>query len=261
MVIASSGESLDLSKLFIGFDVRQTNEKTQNHGQVFVYNLNESTAKAVEINASDLELSAGYGDNLQVLTNSSIRRVETERQGLDRITTITFGDVPVQKIGKFIVLDIAENTSIKTIIREIVRKMDLEIGSLHQVPEENWDGYFSWYDTASAALDTVLNPFPDIQWYVQDGIVEFSKRAKVNEVRSSFETINITPAAGLIGSPTVLDDGVRVRSLLRPEIKVDSQVRITAEFVERTMKVVAVNHKGDNRLGEFFTDLDLREVG
>ena len=80
-------------------------------------------------------------------------------------------------------------------------------------------------------------------------------------MRSSFETINITPAAGLIGSPTVLDDGVRVRSLLRPEIKVDSQVRITAEFVERTMKVVAVNHKGDNRLGEFFTDLDLREVG
>ena len=75
----------------------------------------------------------------------------------------------------------------------------------------------------------------------------------------------VSPQTGMVSSPTIVrtmqdgQDGLRVVSLLRPDIALGSAVQIESESAEGIYIVTALVQRGDSREGVFQTEMDLRE--
>ena len=70
----------------------------------------------------------------------------------------------------------------------------------------------------------------------------------------------ITPETGLIGVPTITDNGVRAKALLNPEIRPGRRVQIESETLEMNAeggiyRVSSATYAGDNHQGDFVVDI------
>ena len=107
---------------------------------------------------------------------------------------------------------------------------------------------FSFTGRTADLYDQILKPL-DINWYEEDGFIQFTV------VGSSTEAVSVLNASsGLIGSPSVTEDGVKAISLLNSNIRPGGRVKIESNLVTGIYKVTEVLYYGDNREGDFFTE-------
>ena len=89
------GEDLDaiqIENLFIRFRLKREATPTPAEGEIDIFNLNESNETRIRERAVRVALEAGYqGARIETIFDGSIRRVERQRQGLDRITRVHVG--------------------------------------------------------------------------------------------------------------------------------------------------------------------------
>ena len=88
-----------------------------------------------------------------------------------------------------------------------------------------------------------------MQWFEDSGFISFS------EIGTSTEEVALVNASsGLIGSPSVTDEGVKAVSLLNANIRPGGRVKVESSLVTGIYKVTQLVYRGDNREGDFFTE-------
>ena len=145
---------------------------------------------------------------------------------------------------------------IRTVVTDLVSDLgeDFRIGPLDAVPNvevEDW----THSGAISVGLTWLLDPH-GVDWYDDDGQIRFN-RSGVTQPDAEIVTLN--PRTGLIGSPSVTNDGAKARSLLNASLRVGNRVQLDSETLKGQWRIVGVRHHGSTYAGSvYYSDLDLR---
>ena len=249
----------------IEFTISKGVSSSQNTAEIKIYNLAESTRNAIGKELDTITLWAGYmppgeDGNVGVIFKGAIRDVEHRREGTNIITIISCGDGDAAFRRATISKSYQAGTPVKDVIDDIAKEMEskgLSRGEF-KYPEALEGKTFKRPYVACGScvreLDTIGrgNGF---LWSSQNETLEIvPSDGFVGTVAL------ITPETGMIGTPAITDNGVRVSCLLNPEIRPNRRVQIKSQTLEMNAadgmyRVSACTFTGDNYTGSFQVDI------
>ena len=273
---AAGGVSLDLSDLRIRFRVTRADTQSPHHAEIRVYNLSAQTAKALRAlqEAGQIVLQAGYPGNMAQIFTGQIRQV---RQGKES-SILSFVDL--------VAADGDQAYSYSVINQAIAagstpqRRLDallaatVEHGIVAGYTPPLTGGSLPRGKVMFGMTRDYLRDFAGGQnatWFVENGEINMLP------VRATlpYPAIVLNANTGMIGLPTQTIDGIVVRCLLNPDIRIGGQVQIDNQSIQQAAlsvdytalnyfpsldadgyyKVVSVNHQGDTRGQEWYSEL------
>lgn len=266
VLIGADNTGVEIKNLFIEFEVVKEAVATPGEGFVRVYNLNENTETRIKQKFEQVRIFAGYGENTGLIFNGDGRRVERDREELNRITTVTIGG-NVSKITRARVNRSYEGqVTVRQIVTDALPSFNLDFDSVDVIPIAATQEDFAFSGRTSDLLKKILTPL-NIYYYEVDGVVGFSVIGETPEQTS----IVINEFTGMVGTPSITDEGVKVKMLLNHQLNVNALVQIQSEVLDRApnadaqnakaseqqgvYKITKLTHKGDNREGEFLTEI------
>lgn len=277
VIVGDDDSATRVDSLYIRFRIKREATSTPAEGEVDIYNLNESNETRIRERAVRVVLEAGYQDKLDCIFDGAVRRVERHRSNLDRVTRIHVGGKTAREGAerRSIFMRTYQGTvSIRDIIRDAVNHMGLELGPLDLIPEDADEHDFTYNGSTQLMMTERLRPL-GIEWYEENGVIRFSRYRMTQDDRP--EGITISEHSGMIGVPTVTDDGIRVSTLLDARIQLDTRIQIESTVLQQAAsgdaineraaeldggfwKVVELEHRGDNREGEYMTTMEGRPL-
>ena len=244
------GNLLIQETLRIVFSIRLGGDSSQQPTTIRIWNLATATASTITEKDTPVMLQAGYADTpLGLLYEGQVRRGDTERHRLDRITTVAMGNADEQKSILFnrSYMQIA----LPTLIRDIVGTMGLTAHpSISIVPNETL-AEWSYVGRCRDALNALLMP-RGIRWYNQGGMILFGND-KGTPAAGAF---TLSQASGLIGSPARTEDGMKAKMVLNADIELGQTITLQSIQLTGGYKVKTILHYGDTWDGEWATGVE-----
>jgi len=224
LVVGAGGAGIDLSDLRIQFAVHKGDVETPNNAAITVTNLAPGTVSRIRGEFTRVVLSAGYEGNAGVIFDGGIRQVRNGREGADTWTEIVAADG-----------DRAYNfATVSTTLAAGARLADQVAACAGALAEKDAAaGYIA--DLAGQALPRGKVMFgmarsylrdvahtADASWSIQDGLLQMIPATGT----LPGEAVVLTAATGLVGSPEQTNEGIKVRCLLNPRLKVGGRVQL-----------------------------------
>jgi hypothetical protein len=298
LVVADpAGKGIELGAFRCVFEVKRGDNQTPNSCDVRVYNLSQSTANQLRANKNanpeftQLVLKASYGQQPpQQIFWGSITQVRLGRED-QRNSYVAFtaadGDEPYNFAPTAFTLAAGAQPigGVRAVIADMARfsaagRQPITEGyippSLKNNPNRSIRGR-TYYGDAKAEMRGLADQH-DCVWSVQDGQVQFvPKTGYIPE-----PAVVISPSTGLIGVPEQSQNGLKVRVLLNPTIKIGRLIQLQSTDVNQLRygletKSIATNfrssqgqtklnadglyyamradHSGDTRGPNWYTDL------
>ena len=267
--VGAGSEEITVEELYIQFRIRKEATGTPAEGNIDIYNLSEENEARIRDRGKKVTINVGYqGGELRRLFTGTIRRVRRHRVELDRVTRIVVGgELSVRSMGQgpraVFIKAYEGEVPARTIVSDAINVLGLSVGSLEQLPGDATETDFKYNGDARVFLTYFLEPY-GLHWYIEDGVVKLSKYRQTSDDRPA--GITISERTGMIGTPTITDDGVRVQTLLDSRLALNSRVKIESsvfdnqEFEGATWKVVELTHIGNNREGVFESSIEGRPL-
>lgn len=250
-------------ELKIAFDVSKGIESSQNTAKISIWNLTEAHRNSVGKELDDITLEAGYippngGSNVGIIFKGQLRDVEHVREGPDIITTISCGDGDKAFRRATISKTFPKGTKVKDVVDELYKQLEKEgiDRGEWKFPADmpDFKRPYSMCGSCTRELDT-LGRGRGFYWSSQNGVMEIIPAdGFVGGI------VLITPRTGMVGTPTLTDNGVKVSALLNPEVRPGRRVRIESETLEMNAeggeyRVSQCAYAGDNKDGDFVVDI------
>ena len=261
--------TIAIEGLRVQFKVEKNNDDAPNSAEVTVWNLARPTReRMLAAKSVPIMLNAGYGDEMSLLFMGDILPlgISVARQGPDWLTTFKAGDgldsmrsdrisikVPAGADFKKTLMDLLGQFK-KTDTKDAAAKISNGVTVLSDAITKFASGTVL-SGGATTELNRLLKP-SGLRASVQNGKMDISPIAGfVREVMVPA----LSPSTGLIGSPEPTKDGfVKFKALLRPQINVSRQVKITCESHPSGIFVTVhrLTHIGDTRGQEWYTEIE-----
>lgn len=263
--------STQIEGLRVQFKIEKNNDEAPNSASITVWNLASTTRGKILLEAQKpggvpVVLTAGYGSNLSVLFNGDIipLGLSVVRSGPDWLTTFKAGDGLGSYRSDRLKLSVPKGMDIGSVVQQIlgqfkgVKTDDVKAkinGLLTGKPQA-----FSKGSAFSGGCLQELN-----RLLKGHGLLCTSQDGKLDVATIGKPTppVGVVPAlssaTGLIGSPEPSKDNfVKFKCLLRPEIRIQRQVQVTAGSppVVKLITVFRLTHMGDTRGQEWYTDIE-----
>ena len=292
VIVRTAQGELAFEKLFIKFEVKREASSASASGKIEIYNLNESNEARIRERGQPIKLLAGYGDRLDLLAEGTTGNINREREGLDRITRIEYHGNVERLIGATFNHAYLGLVPVRQIVKDAIAGREgrevaspgdpggfpalpgiqgLALGPVDAIPEDATEMDFSFDGPVKKLLTQLLRPL-GVEWYEDNGVIRFSRRGMSTDDR----VVVISEGSGMIGSPTITDDGIKIRTLLDPRLGLDSRIRVDSRVRGRAAsgdaanqrvfeasgdhKVLTLVHQGDNREGDFFTEVEAKRL-
>lgn len=245
--------------LKIAFNVSKGISGTANSAEIEIWNLSEGHRNALGKELDDITLEAGYtppngGSNVGIIFKGQMRDVEHRRDGPDIISRITCGDGDKAFRRATTSKTFPKGTPVEDVVEELYKQLEKEgiDRGEWKFPEDmpKYERPYSMCGTCTRELDLVGRS-RGFYWSVQNGTFEvIPGDGFIGGV------VLITPETGMIDTPTITDNGVKVSCLLNPEIRPNRRVQIESQTLEMNgeggmYRVSEANYSGDNREGSF----------
>lgn len=248
---------------FITFSIRRRSEDTQADGTIQVYNLSPTNEKRISERGLPVVLNAGYlrpSRSVAEIFRGDVVRFERQRIGNDRVSVIHVGNEVMKQTAATLERTYVGPVRTRVVVRDLANALGLPYSGLENVPNAVInDTRISGLVTDN--LRTVLRNV-DARFYIDGGVVYFTRvGARIRPSESAGARIVVSQSSGMIGTPTVTDDGIRVRTILEHRINLGSTIRVISIGESLgVFKVVEIEHAGDNRQGEFTTLVEGRPL-
>lgn len=235
--------------------------ETPDNGSVSLYNLSKEREQQIIDRGDTIVVDAGYLNHHGEIFNGRVQRVERAREDLARITRIAVStQVPsAEMVNGTTMRAIALGTEValRQIVRDLIEAdLMMVVGNIETVPDENLNG-FHWYGSTWKGLTKTLADFK-VQPYIDGDVVNFSMVGETPTATNG-SILTLSPETGLLGAPTVTNEGARCRSLLNHAFKLNTQVNLKSETLTKQLKIVGMTYNGSNWDGDWTTELDLRD--
>lgn len=276
IVFGTDLNGLDLSQLRIKFSVKRSDTMTPNSADIRVYNLSMETALQIQKEFKRVILQAGYAGNFGVIFQGNIKQVIIGRESAtDTFIDIVAGDGDRAYNFAIVNQTLAAGASALDQTQAATKAMNsrgVAAGFTGDMPPESLPRGKVMFGNSRDYLRTIAQT-TDKSWSIQDEKVTFvSKKSYLPG-----ERVVITSKTGMIGTPQQTNEGVNVKMLLNPIIKIGGRVQIDNKSIERfkinltvpnsaanipapltadgVYYVLVCEHQGDTRGVEWYTTL------
>jgi len=276
IVADAKGNGLDLSNLRIVFKVKKTDAQTPNIAEIRVYNLSAETASQIKKEFSSVLLQAGYESNYGTIFAGNIKQVRLGREnGTDSYIDIAAGDGDEAYNFAVVNTTLSSGSTQQDQINSAANSMSgksVKQGSITGVDSNKLPRGKVMYGMArdylrQSALAT------ETSWSIQDGKIQF---VKLTGILPS-QAVLLNSKSGLVGTPEQTNDGITVKCLLNPQLKIAGRVKIDQENIAEAKlpdtskkdvvnkpvaieedglyRLLAVEHSGDTRGNDWYSNL------
>lgn len=278
IAFGADGNGIDLSDLRIKFSVKRSDTMTPNVADIIVYNVAEETAKQLQNlkTFSRIILQAGYEPNFGVIFQGNIKQVIVGRESAtDTFVEFIAGDG--DRAYNFAICNstlesgATQLDQVQTAIRAMGPK-GVNTGHLGDFPAEQLPRGKAFFCNAREVLRDAAQTTQKT-WSIQDEKVTFIGK----KTYLPGERVIITSKTGMIGTPQQTNEGVNVKCLLNPMIKIGGRVQLDNASIARfkinlsvpnspanipapltadgVYYVLVAEHTGDTRAVEWYTNL------
>lgn len=278
LVEDAGGQALDLSELRIKFSVKQSTAQTPNAAEIRVYNLAPDTAVAVRSQFKRVILQAGYDSNFGEIFVGNIKQVIIGRESAtDTFIDIIAGDGELAYNHAVVVSTIAKGSDQNAVIQACIKATtplgvtgggNSTVAGTQKRPRGK-----VLFGNARNFLRGVAKT-TQCTWSIQNEQITFVKSSGY----LPGVAVLLTASTGMIGTPQQTTQGVNVKALLNPYIRINGRIKLDNKTVELvkvdlTLKpgnatntapplpsngiyvVIAAEHNGDTRGVEWYTTI------
>jgi hypothetical protein len=251
-------------EIMISFDVTKGISSSANTADIELYNLTESHRNAMGKEFDEVTLEAGYmppggGNNVGIIFKGNIRDVSHKRSGADIVTSISCGDGDKALRKGVINKSYQKNTPIKTVVEDLYSELAKEgvTRGEWKFPDDMEPNFKRPYATCGSCAREMntLGKGKGFYWSIQNGAMEIIPGDGFVGMVAV-----ISPKTGMIDTPTITDNGIKVATLLNPEIRPGRRVKVESSVIDLNAtdgiyRVSEVSFSGDNRGGDFRVDV------
>ncbi|MES2498923.1 MAG: hypothetical protein V4570_00190 [Pseudomonadota bacterium] len=276
---ASRG-AIDLSELCFRFSVKRGDIQTPNTADIRVYNVSEQTAQAVEREFERVVLQAGYEGGFGIIFDGQIKQVRRGRESqTDTFIDITCADGDSAYNFSVSAFSLAAGSTPKDAVSEILKDMaerGISKGFIPDLPGNPLPRGKIFYGMSKDKMREIAKN-TNTSWSIQDGKLQMVPLTTY----MPGEIPVLTGATGVIGLPEQTQNGIRLKVLLNPAIKIGQAVKLDNASIQKfkyslsitqeasnllneqsnkinndgLYYVMIADHTGDTRGNEFYTDL------
>lgn len=265
IVFGLDRNGLDLSELRIKFSVKRSDVQTLNVADIRVYNVSAETASQMfndysptingvtQATRGRVLLQAGYEGNFGVIFEGNIKQIILGRESAtDTFVDIVAADGDIAYNFAVLNTTLAKGSTQESQVTAAVATMapkGVTAGHVGEMPTEALPRGKVMYGNARNYLRNVAQNTQKT-WSIQDGKVTFVP------VKSYLpgERVILTSNTGMIGAPQQTNEGVNVKCLLNPLIKVSGQIQIDNASVQRFKINLSVPNSAANIVADLVAD-------
>ena len=253
----------------VRFSVEKSLKPEPNTAEIQIWNLNPDHRSQLE-EPSDksgtvpVSIEAGYADNTAQLFLGRLRTAFTVREGPDLITTLQSGDGEKEVGTKRINVSVSPGTPNDIILKQVIKALGVGLGNTDQVVAGVsfasigllWASGTVLSGSAARQMVELTESF-GLEWSIQDGAIQLLEKGKALAQLD----VAITPNTGLIGSPSVDNEGiVTLQTLLIPEITPGRIITLESERLSGRYRVEKCSYNGDTAGGDWFIDVEAKGI-
>lgn len=254
------------SELDVRFKVVKTLKPEPNTCELLIWNLNEQHRRGLELEVEPVvEILAGYEDDQSLIFRGAVREVFSRRDAAAWITELRSGDgekaVKKARINK----SFAPGSKLPDVLNELAKEIKVDIGnaltSLQGATLGTAGGEYVNGTTvtgkASRQLTKILKSAGK-EWSIQDGALQL---LDVGQFLRGFAVV-VSPETGMIGSPTIGNDGIlRTRMLLDGDLVPGRQVKLqTRDVPPAFFRVERAEYIGDTAGQDWYVDIEAATI-
>ena len=262
--IGNVGQNKDA--LHISFSIEKCDTETANNGKIQIWNLSDENLKLLDLKDLIVELRAGYGNTLNLVTVGNVTAVTTTMDKADRMTELEVVDGRVSFRDTYATISYNGVTNSKVIYNYIADLMGVAVVYGEGMAFKDIPNGFSYVGKADAALRKVSD-LNGHSWSIQNGVLIITtanKPISAGGYLLSAETglIDI-PKRITIGSATSTDNaqvGYEVKYFMNGAIGVNDAVELRSKTASGYFRVYKVTFDGDNLEGDWICTAQLLEV-
>jgi hypothetical protein len=273
VVADAGGKGLELGELRVTFQTRKGDTETPNNAEIRVYNLSEATASKVRKEFTKVVLQAGYQDSMGVIFQGTVRQYRQGREnGTDTWLEIIAADG--DRAYNFAVVNKTLAAGSKPADRvkacgDAFAAKGTEQGYTPELPGNALPRSRVMYGPARKFMrEEARNT--DCSWSIQDGQATMIENKGV----LPGEAVVLTYETGLIGAPEQTNEGIKVRCLLNPQLKIGGRIKLDNASVQEAKtdlkgqaqrapkkdadgfyRILKVEFVGDTRGNDWYADM------
>lgn len=259
----SGKTGFEISELHISFNVEKSTAETPNSAKIQIWNLSEQNLRILDTKDCLVELKAGYGDNLSLLTVGNVVSVVTVMDNADRMTEVEIVDGLVAIRDTVISVSMNGKVDCKKLYEDIAKKMGLTIMLAKDLKFKSFSNGFSFVGKAKNALKKVAD-YSQQSWTIHNGVLHITNKGRGISSRGYV----LSSDTGLISFPKRLGiekdgksyTGWEVRYFLNGAIGINDTVKVESKTVSGFFLVQSIVMDGDNMDGEWICTAQLLEI-
>jgi hypothetical protein len=253
-------DTIELDALDIAFRVEKHLKPEPNTCDLTIYNLNKDHQAQLEnlrpkgkkaTTGIPCRIEAGYVDpGPQLIWLGDLRTVETTKDGPDWVTHLTSGDGEKGWQNARIHVAFGPKTDITTALRAMARALGVDEGNIGKVAHRlkmAGSAIFPAGKVYAGAAQRAVMDFArsaDLDISIQDNALQVLDRGKA----LAGEAILISTDTGLIGSPTVDNEGIiTLQAAMIPDVQCGRVVQVEAVRIKGAYKIAEAVWTGDSR--------------
>ena len=246
--IGNDSEAIDLSELRIRFSVRRGTISTPNTADIRVYNVSAETARKSQLKEfGRVALQAGYAGNYGVIFDGTIKQVRRGRESqTDTYLDITAADGDSAYNWSVINMSLAAGSTAQDHLKSAVQAMEgrgITMGDSAQLSTNKLPRGKVMFGLTRDVLDN-LGRTQDVSWSIQDGKMTLIP----NTAYLPGDTIVVNYQTGMVGLPEQTQNGVNVRMLLNPSVKIGRLLKLDNASIQQYRYGVSLRDQASNEL-------------
>jgi hypothetical protein len=285
--VFNNDKARDLSEFRVRFDIQNADTESPNTATIRVYNLSPETIKNIRTEFGQVQLSAGYVEgNYGLVFQGSIKQFKIGRESsVDTYLDIYAADGDIGYNNAVINSALSKGQTPLQIAGQLgdLLGAGTDFGSLttqaQYTPSIRGQVLFGMGRARLRNLATHL----DASWSFENGRIVMIDNTGYRDGL----TIDVNINTGLIGTPEQTDGGITIKTLLNSRYRIGNQIHINESDINQIIqnsptstpynqwsgiqqiapidadglyRAFAVNHRGDSRGTDWYSDLILLSI-
>lgn len=260
-VISNNSLMVNMSNLFIDFDIERTLILSSNKASFTIYNNKEDTISKILKNGNNIIFKAGHEDekNINTIFYGVITFSSSYKQNTEIVTKVTAMDLAAVSGGlnyQFFAYSYKEKTPISQVFSDIAGVLNVSLFGIENLTESLNNG-FSYCGNIGGLLREmrmIIKNY-ELEVYLDTGSMIIYK---VGSQVSKFGVVRI-PSNNIIGGVENVEDSskqdtrkrIKFNCILNPKLKPNVLVNVLGQYTSGIYITEKVHFVGDNHGGEF----------
>jgi hypothetical protein len=252
--------SRQIRGLDIGFEVERTLTRDPNTAKIKVWGLAETSRGTINRN-DRVTLAAGYSEQETTIFIGEIREFKHTLETTEWVTEIEASDGRRVTRSARVNRSFAAGTPVPDAAGDIMGSMGIDLGDASDIIQRAAARVLPTFPrgvVASGSATDELTRITDtlaLEWSIQDGALQILERGRALDR----EAIVLNASTGMIGSPSIEKNKLKVKTLIIPDLLPGRRIRVEARAIQGTYRAEKVSYKGELPTGDWYCELECKE--